>query len=140
MTQKTPEGLAGIYPALTYRDPHAALAWLERAFGFKKLLEVSTSDGGIAHAEMSFGGGIILLGTAQEERGWRSPRDLPAVSQTVYVYVADPDAHYAHAKAAGAEIVYEPKTTDYGAREYCTRDSEGHVWSFGTYRPDDGNG
>ena len=53
----------------------------------------------------------------------------------VYVYVPDADAHYARAKAEGAEIVRELADTPYGSREYSVRDVEGHLWSFGTYYP-----
>jgi uncharacterized glyoxalase superfamily protein PhnB len=133
--QNQVEGIPTIYPALLYRDPRAALVWLEKAFGFKKITEVAAPDGGIIHAEMSFGNGVIMLGTAQNERGWKSPLDLSGVNQTIYVYVADPDAHYERAKAARAEITYELKDTDYGSREYSALDLEGHFWSFGTYHP-----
>jgi len=51
------------------------------------------------------------------------------------VIVDDADAHCDHAKAAGAEIVRELVTQDYGGREYTARDLEGHVWTFGTYDP-----
>ena len=47
----------------------------------------------------------------------------------------DPDAHHERAVAAGAQIVRELTDQPYGAREYTARDPEGHVWSFGTYRP-----
>lgn len=49
--------------------------------------------------------------------------------------VSDIDAHYAHAKANGAQIVMPLAETSYGAREYSARDIEGHLWSFGTYDP-----
>jgi uncharacterized glyoxalase superfamily protein PhnB len=58
------------------------------------------------------------------------------VRQGVAVYVADVDAHYARAKAAGAQIVRELEDTPYGSREYSVRDLEGFLWSFGTYRPE----
>jgi uncharacterized glyoxalase superfamily protein PhnB len=51
------------------------------------------------------------------------------------VYVPDTDAHYARARAAGAEIVRELADTPYGSREYSARDVEGNLWSFGTYYP-----
>jgi uncharacterized glyoxalase superfamily protein PhnB len=124
-----------VYPALFYRDASAAIAWLNRAFGFTTLMEVPGPDGTISHAELSLGSGVIMLGTAKREQGWVSPLDLAGVNQSVYVYVADPTAHYARAKAAGAEIVREPIDTDYGSREYGARDLEGHYWFFGTYRP-----
>ena len=43
------------------------------------------------------------------------------------------------AKAAGAEISREPQDMDYGSREFTAKDSEGNVWSFGTYDPFGGN-
>ncbi len=124
-----------IYPALRYRDASTAIEWLVRAFGFEKLFAVPGPDGTIAHAELRFGTGVIMLGSAKPEQGWKSPRDLEGVSQTLYVHVADLDAHYEQAKAAGAEVIDAPHDTDYGSREYGARDLEGHHWSFGTYRP-----
>lgn len=124
-----------IYPCMFYQDAPAAITWLARAFGFQTLFEMPNPDGTIAHAELSLGAGVIMLGTAKPERGWKSPRDLPGVNQVVYIAIDDPDAHCATAKAAGAEIVAEPYNTDYGSREYAAKDPEGNYWSFGTYRP-----
>ena len=56
-------------------------------------------------------------------------------TQSAYVIVEDADAHYARAKAAGAEIVVEIEDQDYGGRLYSCRDPEGHLWNFGTYDP-----
>lgn len=124
-----------IYPALIYRDAAAAIDWLERAFGFEKLLVVPGPNGTIAHAELNYGPGIIMVGSVKPDLGWASPLDLPAVPQTVYMAVDDPDAHHNQAKAAGAEITHELHNTDYGSRDYGARDLEGHHWYFGTYRP-----
>jgi uncharacterized glyoxalase superfamily protein PhnB len=66
----------------------------------------------------------------------KSPRDLGGVNQGLYVRVADTDALYKRAKAAGAEIVRELADTDYGSRDFMCRDPEGHLWSFGTYMPE----
>lgn len=123
------------YPALSYRDAPAAIEWLERAFGFETTMNTPGPDGTIAHAELSFGGGIIMLGTAVDNRGKRTSGGVHPVNKGIYVYVKDPDAHYTRAKAAGAEIERELNDTDYGSREYSARDPERHVWSFGTYRP-----
>lgn len=54
---------------------------------------------------------------------------------SVYCLVEAVDAHFARAKAAGAEITREPETQDYGGRDYTAKDPEGHVWTFGTYDP-----
>jgi uncharacterized glyoxalase superfamily protein PhnB len=132
-----------IYPALGYRDAEAAIRWLGEAFGFQERVVYRGDDRPIAHAELSLGPGIIMLGSASE--------DMPAVDTggltvggepdfsripfSLYVAIDDVDEHCERAKAAGAEIVREPNDTDYGSREYACRDLEGNAWSFGTYRP-----
>lgn len=122
---------------MTYPDAPAAIDWLERAFGFTRHVVYPNSDGTIAHAEMCFGNGIVMLGSDGKDGGFpmTSPTGGGPVHQSVYVIVTDPDVHYARAKAAGAEIVRELKDEDYGSRGYSCRDPGGHVWTFGTYRP-----
>jgi uncharacterized glyoxalase superfamily protein PhnB len=56
-------------------------------------------------------------------------------TQACYVVLADCAHQYARAKAAGAEIVDELETRDYGGSGYRCRDPEGHLWSFGDYDP-----
>lgn len=124
-----------IYPALSYDDAAAAIDWLEKAFGFRTVMNVPGENGSIVHAELAIGPAVIMLGSSKPDFGWISPRDLPAVNQTLYVAVDDVDAHYERAKAAGAEITREINDTEYGSREYGAKDVEGHHWSFGTYRP-----
>lgn len=133
MPPNTRDEAPNIFPALRYRDAPAALEWLARAFGFKKQMEVPGPDGTIAHAQMSLGPGVIMLGSKRDGQGTENPWD--AVDQGLYVYVDDVDMHYERAKAAGAEIVRELQDTEYGSREYSVRDPEGFLWSFGTYRP-----
>lgn len=123
------------YPALRYRDARAAIAWLCKAFGFEEHVVYGEGDD-VHHAELSFGTGIVMLGSSRPDTYGRSPAELGgAVSGSIYAYVAEIDAHHERAKAAGATIVREIQDTDYGSREYSARDLEGHVWSFGTYRP-----
>jgi uncharacterized glyoxalase superfamily protein PhnB len=125
--------MQNIFPALRYQNGPAAMEWLGRAFGFEKQMVVPGPEGTIAHAQMKLGPDLIMLGSARHQ-GAQNPWD--DVKQGIYVHIADVDAHYARAKAAGAEIVRELQNTDYGAREYSVRDLEGHLWSFGTYRPE----
>lgn len=126
-----------VYPCLTYRDPAAAIAFLQRAFGFSPGLTVPGADGAIVHAEVSLGHEIVMLGAARPDAGWASPLDLPALNASVYFFIDDVDAHYQRAIAAGARVVREPRDTNYGSREYSVKDPEGQEWHFGTYRPSD---
>jgi len=123
------------YPCLSYRDAPAAMEWLKKAFGLKEMLVVPGENGSVAHAEMSLGQGVIMVGSGRSEFGWASPLDLRGSTASVYVAIPNPDEHYAHAKAAGAEITIELYDSDWGSRGYSAKDIEGHHWSFGTYQP-----
>jgi uncharacterized glyoxalase superfamily protein PhnB len=130
---------ATVIPCLRYRDAAAAIEWLCRAFGFEKQLVVPNKDGTIAHAQLSFGNGMIMLGSvvaSEFGRLMKQPDEIGgAETQTPYVIVSDADTLYARAKAAGAKIVLDIKDEDYGGRGFTCRDPEGHVWNFGTYDP-----
>jgi len=122
---------------LGYEDPAGAVDWLEQAFGFERSAVHEDPDGKVVHAELRYGDGMIMLGSARNEAwGMRTPKELGAVTQGVYVVVDEIDPHYERARAVGAEIVREPMDTDYGSRDYMARDPEGNLWSFGTYRPE----
>jgi uncharacterized glyoxalase superfamily protein PhnB len=124
-----------IYPCLRYEDAPAAIDWLGKAFGFEKLMVVPGPEGTVAHAELKYGPCVVMLGSVKNDPYGASPKTLKAITQTIYIGLDDPDAHCAKARAAGADVFREPVDTDYGSREYSCRDLEGHVWSFGTYRP-----
>ena len=128
-----------IIPTLRYRDGHAAIDWLCKAFGFAKDLVVPDASGAVAHAQLTFGNGMIMLGSATNNefsKLVKSPAESGGIgSQSVYIVVAAIDAHYAQAVKAGAEIVIAIKDEDYGGRVYSCRDPEGHIWNFGSYDP-----
>lgn len=132
---------ATIIPCLRYRDAPAAIEWLCRAFGFEKKAAYANDDGTIAHAELTFGNGMIMLSSTQnDESEWGNliaqPDELKGKeTQTPCVIVQDADAVHASAKAAGAQIVIDIKDEGYGGRGFCCRDLEGHIWYFGTYDP-----
>jgi uncharacterized glyoxalase superfamily protein PhnB len=79
-----------------------------------------------------------MLGSDRPDAFGRSPRGGGDVNMSLYVWVADVDAHHARASATGAAVFRPPQDTDYGSRAYSCRDFEGHVWSFGSYRPERG--
>ena len=130
MAKGAPAGYPRINPYLYYEDVAGALEWLQKAFGFTEKVRMDMPDGSIAHAEIELDGGVIMLGRPSDD--YRNPKNAGAVTQSLYVYVEDVDAHFAQAKAAGAEIISEPADQFYGDRNYNVADPEGHQWSFGT--------
>lgn len=124
----------GLSSAICYVDPNAAFRWLEEAFGFEPLVVILDENERIAHSEMKYGDGIIMVGSEWSENH-RSPQNLSGKNtQTVHVQLAegeDIDAHCAHARKSGAQILQEPDDQFYGDRTYRARDPEGHIWTFG---------
>lgn len=124
-----------IHPCLTYDDANAAIDWLCLAFGFTKRFVVPGQDNCVEHSELSLGTGVIMVSSPKLEDHRVSPKSLSEVSHVLSVFVEDPDAHYQIAVAAGARVVRQLQTEDYGARGYMALDPEGHAWYFGNYRP-----
>lgn len=136
MPKNPPEGSPRLSPLLTYNDIPAALDWLAKAFGFEKRMAMPGPDGSIMHAEMAIADAVVMMGPASGEAGRKSPNDLGAVNQSLYVYVDDVDAHFEKARAAGAKIVSEPENQFWGDRSYYAQDPEGHHWNFATHVKD----
>lgn len=118
--------MAGFVPYFTYRDGHAALNFLEKAFGFERIAAYDDDRGKLAHGEMRSGDAFLMLGSGDEPSNG---------APGTYLHVQDLDAHFEKAKAAGATIVWEPHDTEFGTRRYRCKDPEGYEWSFGTYQP-----
>lgn len=118
--------------ALFYKDPLAALDWLERAFGFERVMVIRDQQDPLVHSEMRFGDSYLMVGSE-----WADFTASPASvggknTQTVHVHLQEGlDQHCERARAAGAAIVREPQDEFYGDRSYTARDPEGHVWTFG---------
>lgn len=119
-----------IIPYIFYRDVAAALDWLARAFGFVEIMRKETPGGGV-HGEMMLDGQQIMMGQGRADGGMFSAADAHVATQGVFVYLADVDAHYRRAAAAGAKIDKPPEDLPYG-RSYAARDLEGHPWFFTT--------
>ena len=118
---------ATVIPCLRYRNAPAAINWLCETFGFKRQLVVPGENDTIAHAQLSFGNGMIMLGSATDSafgRLMKQPDETGgAETQCAYIIVTDADAIYAKAKAAGARIAMESrtKTTEVAASAATTR-------------------
>jgi uncharacterized glyoxalase superfamily protein PhnB len=121
---------------LRYEDARGAITFLCEVFGFVELFSVPPKGAVVRHAQLKLGTNVIMLGSVRAGERILSPQTLGAATQAIYVYVEKIDAHCNRARAAGARIVSEPADSDFGTRGYSAQDSEGHLWNFGTYHPD----
>ena len=129
-----------VIPGLRYRNAPTAIDWLCNVLGFEKQLVVpgDTSDS-VLHAQLTLGGGMIMLGSVNDNdfgRLMAQPDEIGGKeTQCSYVLVENADVVYEKATASGAEIVMPIKDEEYGGRAFTCRDPEGHIWAVGTYNP-----
>lgn len=137
----TPAGWPRISSSIFYNNAGEAIDWLCKTFGFEVRLRIEGEGGRIEHSELTFGEGLIMVGsTGKSESPCRQHFASPAShagvnTQALCIIVDDVDAHCAHARAVGATIAQEPTTNDYGDdywadRSYMAMDLEGHAWWF----------
>jgi uncharacterized glyoxalase superfamily protein PhnB len=130
---------SAVIPGLRYKDAHAMIAWLERAFGFVRHAVYDGPENTVMHAELTFGTGMIMIGS-DSNAGWREHAIHPQatdgrVTTSLSLIVEDCRPIYASAKAAGATVVRELAEMEYGGRSFLVRDPEGYLWSVGEYDP-----
>ena len=97
--------------------------FLVNALGFEKQAVYEGPDGLVMHAQLTFGGGMLMLGSA--DNGGEASKHMVLPSEIVYE----------QAKAAGAVIVQELVEMEYGGKAFACVDPEGYRWSVGEYDP-----
>jgi uncharacterized glyoxalase superfamily protein PhnB len=125
-------GRPALSSALCYRDPKAAIAALEAAFGFELVMLIEDADGNLAHSEMRLGDCAIMVGSEWSD-DHKSPASLGRKNtQSIHIHLdSDVDVHCERARSTGFEILMEPADQFYGDRTYRCRDPEGHIWTVG---------
>ncbi len=124
MAENPPADMPRLSPHLLYQNVDKAVDWLCSAFAFSERRREKRPDGTAFHAQISCHDAVVLLGNPGPD--YRNPKQLGSHCQFNYIYVDDLDAHHAQATAAGARIVVELETADYGDRRYAAEDPEGH--------------
>ena len=131
-----PKVQPAIQPYLCVKDPASALAFYEKAFGFKIHSKFAGPDGKIQHVEIEHGNGRVMLGPECPNSPYRAPSTIGGTSVTLYVYVNQVDEVTASAKAAGGIVVQEPEDKFWGDRISTVVDPEGHRWCLATHLRD----
>ena len=138
MPASHPHG-SSVIPCLRYRECHTAIDWLCKAFGFSRHAVHENGQGGVEHAQLTYGSGMVMLGEVRDNEFGRhitQPDEIGGrETQCACVIVTDCKAHYLQAKSAGAVIVDDYSEKEYGGGGYSCHDPEGHLWYFGSYDP-----
>jgi PhnB protein len=118
-----------IAPMLSVRRGARALDFYKSAFGATEVFKIESPDGAVV-ARLSVDGAEFWVSDESPEHGNFSPETLDGGTVRMILTVADPDAMFARAVAAGATIVV-PVTEDYGWRLGRVIDPFGHHWEIG---------
>jgi uncharacterized glyoxalase superfamily protein PhnB len=121
-----------VIPVVVCEDIAATHDFLVDVFGFDSGGVQADGDGRPIHGEVRGGDTTIWLHAVSPQHELASPRTLPQASGGLVVHVNDVDAHFKHARDAGATVDSEPTDQPYGQREYGARDPEGHRFWFAT--------
>ncbi len=118
-------GYPTVTTGLNVKNPEEYIAWAQRALGAEPGMHFDGPDGKIAHAEIHIGDSRIAI-----DRAMRDPETRDAL---FHVYVADVDAAYARAIAAGGTSKMAPMDMFFGERMGIVVDPTGNSWGLATF-------
>ena len=124
MPKIIPDGYHTINTSVIVDGAQEVVDFLKKAFDAKERLMMPGQPGKIAHAELEIGDSLVMISDATEQ--------YPATRCRVYAYVADVDATYKRALAAGAKGVEEPQNQFWGDRTAAIVDPKGNHWAIAT--------
>jgi PhnB protein len=117
--QPIPEGYGTITPWVVTKDTRRLLEFIKQAFDAEELGRMEVEGGAIGHAEARIGDSIIMMFDAP------FPVATPGLLR---LYVADGDAVFRRAVAAGATVVTRLTELAWGDRVGRVRDPLGNIW------------
>jgi PhnB protein len=133
-----PEGFHTITPHLIFDDAARAIDWYRQALGAEEKSRALGPDGKVIHAELQIGDSRIMLNDAMG--GGRSAATIGGSPIGFWIYVADCDALYNRAVAAGGEVPGGPmgQMMDqfWGDRSGTITDPFGYQWTIATRKED----
>ncbi len=131
------EGHCGMIPHLVIRDAAKAIEFYKKAFGAVEQMRMPMPDGKIMHACLKIGDSSFFLADEfPDAGGYKSPLTLGGTSVTLNLNVADADAVFAQAVAAGAKVQMPLADMFWGDRYGVLVDPFGHQWAVATHKED----
>jgi uncharacterized glyoxalase superfamily protein PhnB len=122
---------------LSLKDTRQAIAFYKKALGAKELMVFPGPDGkGTMHATIQIGDSILMMGDEHPEQGCQSAESLGGSPIGLYVYVADVDAVFKQAVAAGVTVTMPVADAFWGDRCGAFKDPFGYAWTIATHTRD----
>ena len=130
-----PDGYQAVTPYLIVSGAARALDFYTQVFGATEIMRMPGPNG-VAHAEMRIGDSVVMLADESPDMGYKGPVALGGSPVSLMLYVADVDATFQRAVAAGAVQQRPVQDQFYGDRSGTLEDPFGHVWTVATHIED----
>ena len=127
-----PSGMHTITPHLVCKDAAGAIEFYKEAFGAVEQMRLPGPDGKLMHAMVRIGDSMLMLVDEFPDMQVRGPQALGGSPVTIHLSVADADAAFRRATAAGATVRMPVTDMFWGARYGLVQDPSGHLWSIAT--------
>ena len=128
-----PEGYHSISPSLTCKDAARAIEFYKNVFDAVEIVNMSSPDGKISHAELKIGDSIIFV---NDEMGPRAAATPGTQCMSLFLYVENADKTFTRAVASGAQIDMALENQFWGDRYGKVTDPFGHQWGIATHVED----
>jgi PhnB protein len=129
-----PEGFHTVTAHLILDEAASTIDWYKKALGAEELSRSLGPDGSVMHAEIKIGDTILMVNDAMG--GGKTPKALGGSPASLWVYVADGDALFGRATAAGAQVVMPMVDQFWGDRTGTLTDPSGYQWTIATRKED----
>ncbi|MBC8027129.1 MAG: VOC family protein [Steroidobacteraceae bacterium] len=127
-----PEGYHTLTPFLICKGATQAIDFYARALGAQTISKLVGPSGRLMHAALRVGDSVLMLTDECPEMGGFDPLHFGGTAVTIHLSVADADASFARAMAAGATPLMPVTEMFWGARYGVFKDPFGHAWSVAT--------
>ncbi len=123
-----PDGCSRVIPYLVVPNVGKQIQFLQQVFEAIISDKTTLPDGTIMHAHVRIGDSSMMMG--------QMPPGQNPVTAMLYMYVADADAIYHRAIAAGASSISPMTDEFYGDRVGAVKDAAGNQWYIASRKED----
>lgn len=131
-----PEGYHSVTSYLIVSGAARAIDFYKKAFGATEVMRLASPDGKVGHAEIQIGDTRIMLADEFPEMGAISPHSIGGTPVGFCIYLANVDAAFDKALAAGGKVERPVQDQFYGDRSGTLIDPFGHKWTLATHIED----
>jgi PhnB protein len=118
-----------ITPHIVVQGAERAVAFYREAFGAEEIDRIPTPDGRLMSVQLRLAGGVLHLADEFPEMGVLAPPSIGGTPVVLALEVADADAIFAQATAAGATVRQPLADVFWGDRHGQLEDPFGHRWN-----------